>query len=158
MDLAEQLLDSWRINCLINHSVLDELTDEQLDAPLAKGKAVDGQFAHVHNVRRMWLRAVDPVVGDQLVKLERGKYSREDIKAALTASDKAMAQVIGDGIAAGKVKNFKPHPAAFVCYMMAHEGNHRAQVEIALRQAGLPLTPTQEFAQWEWGKISASEV
>ena len=153
MDLAEQLLDAWGINCRINHYVLDGLSDDQLQAPLAKGKGVAGQFAHVHNVRRMWLRAMDVAVGDRLVKLERGEHSRSDLKDALAASDLAMAEVIAQGLAAGRIKYFKPTPAAFVCYMMAHEGNHRAQVEIALRQAGLPLTAEQEFGQWEWGKV-----
>ncbi len=155
MDLAAQLLDSWRINCAINHYLLDEITDEQLVVPLTKGKAVDGQFAHVHNVRRMWARAVNPTLGDSLEKLERGAYSRTELKSALLASDQVMATLISEGIAAGKVKNFKPHPPAFVCYMMAHEGNHRAQIEVALRQAGLPLTVKQEFGQWEWGKIGS---
>lgn len=153
MDLAEQLLDAWRINCRINHALLDGLTDDQLDTPLAKGKPVCGQFAHMHNVRRMWLRAIEPASGDRLAKFERGSQSRESLKDAFAVSDDAMSKAIADGIAAGKVRNFKPSPAAFVCYFMAHEGNHRAQVEIALRQAGLPETVQQEFGQWEWGKL-----
>ena len=126
MDLAEQLIDAWRINCRINHFVLDGLTDAQFHAPLAKGKAVAGQFAHIHNVRRMWLRAVDLKVGDQLEKLERGEHSRAELKAALEASDVAMSDVVTQGLETGRIKNFKPSPAAFVCYMVAHEGNHRA--------------------------------
>ena len=153
MDLAEQLLDSWRINCRINHDLLVGLTDDQLCAPLAKGKAVPGQFAHMHNVRRMWLRPIDPTVGDKLIKLERGEHSREELKAAILASDVEMAKVIADGLTKGRIKNFKPSPAAFVCYMLAHEGNHRAQIEIALRQIGTPLTVEQEFGQWQWEKL-----
>ncbi|HLK15772.1 MAG TPA: DinB family protein [Fimbriimonadaceae bacterium] len=153
MDVAEQLKDTWRINCRLNHALLDGLNEEQLAAPLAKGKAVVGQFAHIHNVRRMWLRAVDPAVGDSLEKLERGTHTREELKKALEASDAAMANVISNGLASGRVKNFKPHPVAFVGYMIAHEGNHRAQIELAVRQAGIPLTPQQEFGLWEWGKF-----
>ena len=153
MDLSEQLVEAWGINCRVNHFLLDGLSDDQLSAPLSKGKSVTGQFMHIHNVRRMWLRAVNVVVGDRLEKLERGPCTRVELKEALAASDAAMEEVIREGLASGRVKNFKPSPAAFVCYMMAHEGNHRAQVEIALRQAGLPLTVQQEFGQWEWGKI-----
>jgi uncharacterized damage-inducible protein DinB len=153
MNMADQLLDAWRINCSINQTLLDALTDAQFDAKLAKGKAVDGQFAHIHNVRRMWLRAIDPAMGDRLTKLEKGKFVRPEIKEALLTSDVALGEIIKAGLESGRVKSFKPHPPAFVCYMMAHEGNHRAQIEVALRQAGLPLSVQLEFAQWEWGKI-----
>lgn len=153
MDLAEQLLDAWRINCRINHELLAELSDDQYVAQLAKGKPVAAQFAHMHNVRRMWLRAIDEPAGNVLVKLERGAYDRTGLDAALATSDTALANAIAVGLEAGKVRNFKPSPAAFVCYLMAHEGNHRAQVELALRQADLPLTTDQEFGQWQWGKL-----
>src|SRR5579863_4086057 len=89
MDIAEQLLDAWRINCRINHELLGALDETQFRAPLAKGKAVSGQFGHMHNVRRMWLRAIDPVIGDALAKLERGEHSRDEIDKALAASDAA---------------------------------------------------------------------
>ena len=156
MDLAEQLLDAWGINCRVNHYLLDLLTDEQLQVPLAKGKSVPGQFAHIHNVRRMWVRAINPAVGDALTKLERGEHTRDELKSALSASDGAMAEVIANGLASGRIKNFKPSPAAFVCYSIAHESNHRVQVELALRQAGCPLTIQQEYGQWEWGKLQAA--
>ena len=40
MDLAEQLLDTWRINNRINLFLLNELSDEQLACSVQKGKAV----------------------------------------------------------------------------------------------------------------------
>lgn len=151
--LGDQLLDAWRINCRITNDLLAQLTDEQLEVKLASGKAVSGQFAHIHNVRRMWLKAIDAAAAESLPKLESGGVDRESIAGALLNSDASLAAAMATGIAAGKVRNFKPHPAAFVCYFIAHEANHRAQVELALRQAKLPVTTEQEYGQWEWGKL-----
>ena len=40
------------------------LTPEQWEAPLAKGKTVRNQFAHIHNVRLMWVKASAPALED----------------------------------------------------------------------------------------------
>jgi uncharacterized damage-inducible protein DinB len=51
----------------------------------------------------------------------------------------------------GKVKNFKPHVSAFVGYLISHESHHRGQIEIALRQAGQPISDKASYGLWEWG-------
>ena len=49
------------------------------------------------------------------------------------------------------MKNFKPHAAAFLGYLISHEANHRGHIELALRQAGIPLDDKIAYGQWEWG-------
>jgi hypothetical protein len=53
----------------------------------------------------------------------------------------------------GRIKGFKPHAAAFVGYICAHEAFHRAHVELSLRQAGLPISDKTAYALWEWGVL-----
>jgi uncharacterized damage-inducible protein DinB len=150
MDLGEQLLDTWRINGRITLFLLEALTPEQLVAPLGKGKAVAAQFAHIHNVRLMWLKASAPDLHEPQSKLEP-TATKDELAAGLAASAEAIEELTRRGLEEGRVKNFKPHPSAFVGYMVAHEANHRAQVEVALRQAGTPLSDKVCYAMWEWG-------
>lgn len=151
MDLGEQLIDTWRIHNRIHLFLLEAIPSEALSTPLAKGKAVGAQFAHIHNVRLMWLKASAPDLLEGLEKLE-GDLSPARLADALTASSQAVEGLIGRAIeAGGKVKNFKPHVTAFVGYLISHESHHRGQMEIALRQAGTPLPDKIAYGIWEWG-------
>ncbi len=150
MDLSEQLVDAWRINDRVNRFLLDSLDPSALDVPLTKGKKVGAQFAHIHNVRLMWLKAAAPDLLTGLEKLDE-PHQGPTISSALIASADAVSKLLERSIPLGKIKNFKPHPAAFVGYLISHEANHRGQAEIALRQAGVPLPDKVSYGLWEWG-------
>lgn len=144
------LIETWLIHNRIHRYLLDAIHDEALKTKLAKGKAVDAQFAHIHNVRLMWLKPAAPDLLEGLEKLE--DPTRQEIEAALEASGQKIAELIERAEAnGGKVKNFKPHVTAFVGYLIAHEANHRGHIEIALRQAGTPITDKAMYGLWEWG-------
>jgi uncharacterized damage-inducible protein DinB len=152
MDLAEQLAETWQINDRLNRYLLAEVGEERLHVPLTKGKSVDSQFAHIHNVRLMWLKVSDPAVAEKLVKLEKGTTEFAELEASLSASGDAIADLVRAAAQSnGRVKGFKPHVSAFVGYMIAHEANHRGQIEIALRQAGVSLSDKAAYGLWEWG-------
>lgn len=147
----DPLVETWLINCRINRFLMDAIQDEHWATPLAKGKAVPSQFAHIHSVRLMWLKASAPDLFESQTKLET-TASKAEIGAALDSSSEAMRELISRSIAAGgRVKNFKPHVQAFVAYMIAHESDHRTQVELALRQAGVPVSDKVGYGLWEWG-------
>lgn len=152
MDLAEQLVDTWRINDRLNRFLLDEVGAERLAVPLAKGKTVDAQFAHIHSVRLMWIKVAAPEAMDRLSKLEKGSFGIEELRQNLESSGEAIAALVQAAVeAGGRVKGFKPHASGFVGYMIAHEANHRGQIEVALRQAGVPLSDKAGYGLWEWG-------
>ena len=151
MDLVESALDTWRINARLNLFLLDALDEDALAVPLAKGKSVGAQFAHIHSVRLMWLKVTAPSVWESLSKLEP-TAGKAEIAAALTASAAGIEEVVKSSLeSGGKVKNFKPHALGFLGYMISHESNHRAQIELALRQAGRPLSDKFGYGLWEWG-------
>lgn len=148
--LVSQLLDSWRINHRLNLYFLANLSPEQLLQKSPKSKNVAGHFAHQHNVRLMWLKAAAPELMSGLEKLEEGADS-EALNAAHIASAQAMETLLEQAFAAGKVKNFKPHPAAFLGYLLAHDAYHRSQAELVLRQSNTPIPDKIAYGLWEWG-------
>jgi uncharacterized damage-inducible protein DinB len=150
----ETLIETWAIHNRIHLYLLQELPPEALGASLfPKGRTVYALFAHLHNVRLMWLQSAAPELLEGLQKLEtKATGTQEDLNEALDASSKAIEALVRDSLAAGgRVKGFKPHVTAFVGYLISHESHHRGQIEWALRHAGHPLSDRISYGLWEWG-------
>lgn len=153
MDLTDQLVDAWHIHNRINLYLLDAIPADALSGVSAsKGRSVAAQFAHMHNVRLMWLKSAAPELLAGLDKLEtKPPPDKNALRAALEASGTALAIALKAGITTGKIKGFKPHPAAFLGYMISHESYHRGEIGIILNQAGHPLDDKTSYGMWEWG-------
>jgi uncharacterized damage-inducible protein DinB len=151
MELSDQLVDTWQIHNRIHLYLLDAIAPEALSSPLTKGKGVASQFAHIHNVRLMWLKASAPDLLEGLEKLE-DDLTHDRLSASLRASSDAIAALISRTVeSGGRVKNFKPHVVGFLGYLISHESHHRGQIEIGLRQVGTPLPDKISYGLWEWG-------
>lgn len=146
-------VETWMINNSINLYLLNALSeaDLALQAPGTKGRNVGKQFAHLHNVRLMWLKASAPELLEGLGKLEDEQINLASLRFSLQASAEAMRQSLIKGFEAGKIKNFKPHPSAFLGYLLAHEAHHRGQIILHLKLAGKTLDKKVSFGIWEWG-------
>lgn len=152
--LADQLLETWRIHDRINRYLLAAVPAEALGAVSAsRGRSVGEQFAHVHNVRLMWLKSAAPELLEGLEKVEKeGAGDAEVLRAALEASGEAVADLLRRSLAeGGRIKGFKPHAAAFLGYLVSHESHHRGQIALTLKQAGHPLDRKVAYGLWEWG-------
>jgi uncharacterized damage-inducible protein DinB len=151
--VEEQLIDTWRIANRTHRYVLDALTEEALaGAAASKGRSVGEQFAHIHNVRLLWLQGAAPALAGGLIKLEKGQSG--DIGAlreALSASGKAVAALLEQGLREGRIKGFKPHPQAFLGYLLSHEFYHQGEIGVILTQSGHPLDRKTAYGMWEWG-------
>ncbi|MCB8933511.1 MAG: DinB family protein [Fimbriimonadaceae bacterium] len=155
--MNDALVETWRINACINLYLLDALSPEQLVAPVAKGKTAVGHLAHVHNVRLMWLKAAAEELLEGVEKLDPKAADGAALREALGRSADRIGTLIERAeTPEGRVKGFKPHCAGFVGYLIAHESFHRAQVELGLRQAGLPLSDKVAYGMWEWGARGAT--
>ncbi len=147
-----QQVETWNIHNRIHAFLLDALDAESLAAiPQPKGRSVSAQFAHVHNVRKMWLAQGAPDLDAPLLKLEGPDWSAYDLKTHLAASGEAIATLLVRGFEQGKVKGFKPHPAAFLGYLLSHESHHRGQILQTLKQNGKLPPKKVLFGLWEWG-------
>jgi len=152
-DHTEQLIETWAIHNRINLYILDAIPPEALESVSAsKGRSVAAQFAHIHNVRLMWLKAAAPELLNSLNKIESKPLpTTEQLRQGLTASGTAVETLLREGLAVGRIKGFKPHPVAFIGYLISHESYHRAEIGIILTQSGHPLPDKIAFGQWEWG-------
>ena len=57
----KQLLETWDIHNRINLYLLDAVEPTALvSLSASKGRTVGEQFAHIHNVRLMWLKSAAP--------------------------------------------------------------------------------------------------
>jgi uncharacterized damage-inducible protein DinB len=147
-----QLTETWYINHRINIYLLDSIDEVNLaDQLSSKGRSVGEQFAHIHGVRLMWIKVSAPDVYASLPKIEKDGITKDVLKQALETSAEAIADLLEKGIEDGKIKNFKPHPTAFLGYMVAHEAHHRSQAIIALKQSGHKVDQKVAYGIWEWG-------
>ncbi len=152
--MNDQLLDAWNIHNRIQLFVLDAVPPEALGAVAAsKGRSVGQMFAHIHNVRLMWLEVAAPELMAGLAKIEKEQSADHALlRRSLEDSGRAVGSLLKKGIdAGGKIKGFKPHVTAFLGYLIAHDGYHQGEIGMALKQAGHPLDQKVAYGMWEWG-------
>jgi uncharacterized damage-inducible protein DinB len=152
MTLEAQLLETWAINGRINRYVLDAISaDALVGVGPAEGRSVGAMFAHLHNTRLLWLKAAAPDLLVGLSKLEApAAADPATLSAALDASAGAIGELLERGLATGRVKGFKPHPVAFLGYLLAHDAHHRGEVQLTLTQIGCKLNDKVGYGMWEW--------
>lgn len=152
MPLTDSLVRALDINCRITRYLVENLDAKAWHAPTpgGKGRNVSAIVAHIHNVRRMWLKAAG---GEEIPRqLEKEKLNAKEAVVALDASAAALHTLVAGSLASGiRIKGFKPDTAAFVGYIIAHDSHHRGQIGMLARQAGFPLPKQVDFGIWEWG-------
>jgi uncharacterized damage-inducible protein DinB len=150
----DQFLETWNIHARINLYLLESVEAAALASYSAsKGRNIGEQFAHIHNVRLMWLKAAAPELLKGLAKIENHQAKdKKLLQKSLTDSGRVMATLLAQSAAAGgKVKGFKPHVWGFLGYLISHESHHRGQIMLSLKQAGHPLDKKIQYGLWEWG-------
>jgi uncharacterized damage-inducible protein DinB len=161
-DVREVLLETWAANERMNQLILERLDPRAWRArlPGRTGRTIAGIFAHVHNIRRKWLRLSAPHL--KLPKeLDRARLTQGQAKAALAKSAQRCSEMVADALATTPARGGKfrrdgwapswPAGPTMVVYMFAHEAHHRGQVLMLAHQLGFPLR--EGYGIWNWEKI-----
>jgi len=162
-DPVGEVVRSFAVNEQINQLLLDRLAPAVWSAHAARSRtrSIAAIFAHMHNVRRKWIRLSAPHL--KLPRaLDRG-CTREQAQNALAASGARCAEMIEEALTSrsGRELNFlrdgwaRPWPAGpmMVAYMISHEAHHRGQVCMLAHQFGFPLTGGATSAMWNWERM-----
>jgi uncharacterized damage-inducible protein DinB len=151
--MEDQFIETWNIHDRINRYLLKAVPNDALGSTWGpKHRTIYQLFAHIHNVRLMWLKPAAPELLEGLAKIEGEKGDKDALAKALEASGVAIATLLRKGLAGGgKVKGFKPHAVAFLGYLISHESHHRGQIGWTLKNTGHPLDQKTSYGLWEWG-------
>jgi len=149
----KDLIETWDIHNRINLYLLDAIDEEHLqDISASKGRTVGEQFAHIHNVRLMWLKAAAPDLFATQAKIEKdNKLTKKLLSTELVKSGSAITKLLESGFETGKIKGFKPHASAFFGYLISHESHHCGQIILSLKQSGHRIDQKTQYGIWEWG-------
>jgi uncharacterized damage-inducible protein DinB len=166
--ICQVLVESYAVNERMNQIVLEHLDPAAWRAQLlgSRGRTIAAIFAHVHNIRRKWLRLSAPHL-KLPASLDRADCTQKQARLALAESAARCSEMLADvlpGAQSGperRVETFlrdgwaKPWAAgpSVVTYMITHEAHHRGQVCMLAHQLGFPLTAKATSRMWGWEKL-----
>jgi uncharacterized damage-inducible protein DinB len=163
-DFVEVALEAYAVNERMNQLVIEHLAPGAWRAkpPGGKGRSIAAIFAHVHNIRRKWLRLSAPHL-KLPAPLDRTRVTQKQARAALAESAARCSEMLADALARPprRVKTFvrdgwaRPWPAgvAMLVYMLSHDTHHRGQVCMLAHQLGFPLPVLAGGGIWNWDKL-----
>jgi uncharacterized damage-inducible protein DinB len=162
-DSYRALVESYAANERMNQVALDHLHPDVWRAKLpgSRGRTIAAIFAHVHNIRRKWLRLSAPQL-ELPARLDGGRCSLAEAKAALAESGARCCEMIAGALGPERrISSFlrdgwaKPWPAsaAMAAYMISHDSHHRGQVCMMAHQLGHPLPASVTSRMWSWERL-----
>jgi len=158
-DFCPSLLETYAVNDRMNQLILERLDPRswRAKAPGRGTRTIAAIFAHMHNVRRKWLRLSAPDL-ELPAQLDRTRCTQQQARAALAESAQRCSEMLAEALdPRGAVKSFRrdgwargwPAGPAMFAYMILHDAHHRGQVSMLAHQLGFPIKTGYEIWMWE---------
>jgi uncharacterized damage-inducible protein DinB len=163
-DLWQALIETYVVNDRMNQLVLGNLDPRAWRAkpPGRNARTIAAIFAHMHNIRRKWLRLSAPHL-KLPAQLDRTRCTERQARIALAESARRCSEMLAEALGRpeGRVKQFcrdgwaRPWPAgaAMFAYIVVHDAHHRGQVCMLAHQLGFPLPLKVAYGMWIWEKL-----
>ena len=137
-ELEKQIVETWAIHNRVNLYLLDAIDPESLKLSLKeKGRTVAALFAHMHNVRLMWLKPTAPELLSTAGEKCDTESTQSQLAKSLIASGDAIESLLRKSAeSGGKAKSFKRGVVPFLGYLISHESHHRGQIGWILKHTG----------------------
>jgi len=161
-DFRQGLLETYAVNDRMNQILLERLDPSAWRAkpPGRNIRTIAAIFAHMHNVRRKWLRLSAPHL-KLPEQLDRTRCTQQQARTALAKSALCCSEMLAQalGPTENRVKQFRrdgwarpwPAGAAMLSYMIVHDAHHRGQICMLAHQVGFPIKAGYEI--WVWEKL-----
>jgi uncharacterized damage-inducible protein DinB len=159
-EMTGEVVRSFAVNEAINQLLIERLDPAawQARAPGMRTRTIAAICAHMHNVRRKWIRLSAPHL--KLPAALGRSCTQTQARKALCASGARCAEMIEQMLTSPPQKEPKflrgawarPWPAGpmMVAYMITHEAHHRGQVCMLAHQLGFRLPGAVTSAMWRW--------
>jgi len=164
LNLAQEMAQAYSLNDRMNQLLLEHLDSRAWRAKRpGQGRTIADIFAHVHNIRRKWLRLSAPHLKLPAL-LNRSRCTQKQARVALAESAERCSQMLEEALSApqSRVRNFvrdgwaRPWPpgVAMFAYMISHDVHHRGQACMLAHQLGFPLAGKAAYGMWGWEKLA----
>ena len=163
-DLHQQMVQAYAVNDRMNQLMLEHLDSRAWRArlPGQKGRTIADIFAHVHNIRRKWLRLSAPHL-KLPAPLDRRRCTPKQARTALAESAQCCCEMLAEALTVpprrvqsflrdGWARPWRPGAAMFA-YMISHDAHHRGQACMMAHQLGFPLPVAAGAGMWGWEKL-----
>ncbi|PYV58633.1 MAG: damage-inducible protein DinB [Acidobacteria bacterium] len=161
-DLTQGLPEAYLVNDRMNQLILEELDPHAWRAktPGHNSRTIAAIFAHMHNIRRKWVRLSAPQL-KLPAQLDHLRCTQGQVRSALEESAERCSEMLAQAFANGRGKRFhrdgwaRPWPAgaAMFAYMITHDAHHRGQICMLAHQLGFPLPMKTISAMWSWERL-----
>jgi uncharacterized damage-inducible protein DinB len=155
------MVEAFAVNDHMNQIILEHLDSRAWRAqPPGRGRTIAGVFAHVHNVRRKWLRLSAPRIKIP-ARLDRARSTQKETGVALAESAARCCEMLAESLTIpnshsflrdGWARPWRPGAVMFA-YMFSHEAHHRGQICMLAHQLGFPLPFKAGPGIWGWEKL-----
>jgi uncharacterized damage-inducible protein DinB len=157
--MISEITEAWHVNNRINLFLIDNISNEGWLSTLSSpgGRDVARQFAHLHNVRVMWLETRPAAFRKTLPPLKKFEStyspSKHEVKEALSISADAMEKLFEAAVTEGTMPGYKRGVLTLFGYFITHDAHHRGNILLTLKQTGNKVSQEVQYAIWEWEKI-----